>query len=103
MRKSRASNDLSYLASPVTGGGVTVPRFSQLFLLARSEGGPAGSGQPADWARNAWEIISAQGQRLIKEGKTLESAEDNIAELTAQAQTFAEKQLPVLRALGIAA
>jgi SAM-dependent methyltransferase len=103
MRKSRASNDLGYLASPVTGGGITVPRFSQLFLLARAEVGFADGGQPADWARNAWEIISAQGQRLIKEGKTLESAEDNIAELTAQAQTFAEKQLPVLRALGIAA
>ena len=102
MRKSRASNDLSYLASPVTGGGIVVARFSQLFLLARAEGGLADGGQPTDWARYVWDVISAQGQRLIKEGKTLETAEDNIAELTAQAQTFAEKQLPVLRALGIA-
>jgi SAM-dependent methyltransferase len=102
MRKSRSSNDLSYLASPVTGGGIVVPRFSQLFLLARAEGGFAGGGKPADWAAYVWNIISRQGQRLIKEGKTLETAEDNIAELTDQAQTFAEKQLPVLKALGIA-
>jgi hypothetical protein len=35
----------------------------------------------------------------LKEGNTLESAKDNLAELTAQAQTFADKQLPILRAL----
>jgi hypothetical protein len=102
MRKSRSSNDLSYLASPVTGGGIVVPRFSQLFLLARAEGGFAGGGKPSDWAAYVWNIISRQGHRLIKDGKTLETAEDNIAELTAQAQTFAEKQLSVLKALGIA-
>jgi hypothetical protein len=39
---------------------------------------------------------------LVKEGSTLESAEDNIAELTTQAQTFADKQLPILKALQIA-
>jgi len=37
----------------------------------------------------------------VKEGNTLESAEDNLAELTAQASTFAEKQLPLLKALQV--
>ena len=32
----------------------------------------------------------------------LESPEENIAELTEQAKTFAEKQLPILKALQIA-
>jgi SAM-dependent methyltransferase len=102
MMKSRVSNDLNYLASPVTGGGITVPRFSQLFLLALSEGGFANGGQPADWAAYAWNILSSQGQRLVKEGKALETAEENLAEITAQAQTFAERQLPLLQALAIA-
>ena len=48
-----------------------------------------------------WEWLSSQGQRLVKEGKTLETPEDNVAELTAQAKVFADKQLPILKALGI--
>ena len=98
MHKARASNELSYLASPVTGGGVTVPRFQQLFLLAKQQGHK----QASDWAGFVWNILAMQGQRLVKEGKTLETAEENIAELTAQATTFAEKQLPIMKALQIA-
>lgn len=98
MLKARSSNDLSYLASPVTGGGITVPRFQQLFLLAREHGHK----QPQDWAQFVWEILNLQGQRLIKEGKTLERPEDNLTELTEQAQAFAEKQLPIVKALHIA-
>lgn len=98
MTKARSSNELSYLASPVTGGGITVPRFHQLFLLARAQGHK----KPADWAQFTWNILAAQGQRLLKEGQTLESMEDNLAELTEQANAFAEKQLPILKALQIA-
>jgi hypothetical protein len=42
-----------------------------------------------------------QGQRIIKEGKTLESDEDNLAEITAQARAFEAKRLPLLRRLGV--
>ncbi|PVE05021.1 class I SAM-dependent methyltransferase [Limnohabitans sp. Rim28] len=98
MNKARGSNDVAYLASPVTGGGVAVNRFQQLFVLSMQQG----KKKPEDWAKDTWAILSVQGQRLVKEGKTLESAEGNIAELTAQAQTFADKQLPILKALQIA-
>ena len=47
-------------------------------------------------------VLAAQGQKILKEGEPLDSAEENLAELTAQAQTFADKQLPILKALGIA-
>lgn len=96
-QKARGSNDINYLASPVTGGGFTVNRFQQLFLSSISQG----KKQPADWAQSVWQTIAAQGQKLVKEGKTLDSAEENLAELTTQAQTFAEKQLPILRALQV--
>ena len=96
--KARGSNDISYLASPVTGGGITVNRFQQLFLLAMSQG----KKQPEEWAQLTWQILSAQNQKLVKEGKTLETPEENLAELTTQAATFAEKQLPILKALQIA-
>lgn len=98
MHKARSSNDMAYLASPLTGGGIAVARFPQLFLLARKKGHKL----PTDWAQFVWEVLASQGQRIIKEGKQLEAAEDNLAELNAQATVFAEKQLPVLTALMIA-
>jgi len=97
-QKSRGSNEIGYLASPVTGGGYNVNRFQQLFLISLS----TGKKQPAEWAQYAWQTIAAQGQKLLKDGKTLETPEENLAELTAQATTFAEKQLPILKALQIA-
>ena len=97
-QKARGSNDVSYLASPVTGGGVAVNRFQQLFLLSIAQG----KKQPAEWVAQAWALIAAQGQKLVKEGKTLDTTEENLAELTAQATAFAEKQLPILKALQVA-
>jgi SAM-dependent methyltransferase len=97
LQLARGSADIGYLASPVTAGGITVNRFQQLFLLALSQG----KKQPADWAQLTWKILTAQGQRLLKDGKTLETDEDNLAELTLQATTFAVKQLPILKALQV--
>lgn len=98
MDKARGSSEINYLASPVTGGSIAVSRFPQLFLRAISQG----KQQPADWAQQVWQILAAQGQRMVHEGRTLEAAEENIAELTKQAATFAAKQLPILQALQIA-
>ncbi|WNV05372.1 class I SAM-dependent methyltransferase [Candidatus Methylospira mobilis] len=95
--KSRGINDISFLASPVTGGGVVVGRFPQLFLLAQSQGRK----QPSEWAQFVWHILAAQNQKIIKEGKVIETEEENIAELAEQAAVFAAKKLPVLKALGV--
>ena len=97
IKKSLGSSEYSYLASPVTGGGIAVNRFQQIFLHALSQG----KKQPAEWAQTAWNVLQVQGQKLVKEGKTMETAEENLAELNAQAQTFAEKKLPVFKALKI--
>jgi SAM-dependent methyltransferase len=97
LNKSRGSNEISYLASPVSGGGATVGRFQQLFLLALNQG----KKQPVEWAQYAWQILASQGQKLVKEGKALETAEEAVAELTAQANVFAEKQLPILKSLQV--
>jgi hypothetical protein len=95
--KARGSGEVSYLASPVTGGGISVTRFHQLFLLARMRGAK----KPEDWAQAAWATLSSQGQRVVKDGVTLQSPEDNLAELTEQARLFADKKLPLLKALNI--
>lgn len=99
MEKARHSADLAFLASPVTGGGVAVDRFEQLFLLAQSQG--AAGGNDKDPARFVWRVLDAQGQRIVKDGKALDSVDDNLAELGERHAAF-EKRLPTLRALGIA-
>lgn len=98
IRKARGSADILFLASPVTGGGVVVHRFQQLFLLAIRQG----KNQPAEWAQLVLQTLAVQGQKVVKDGKTLETMEENLAELNQQAAAFAEKQLPILRALQIA-
>jgi len=95
MHAAALGMDVQYLASPVTGGAVLVPRFHQLFLLSASQGKKT----PKDWARDAWTQLAAQDQRLLKDGKPLDTAEENVAELTAQAKEFGEKPLSLLRSL----
>lgn len=97
IHKSRSSTEINYLCSPVTGGGIALNRFQQLFLSAIAQGRK----QPADWAESVWAVLSSQSQKLLKDGATLETAEDNLAELTQQAQAFAKNQFPILKALQI--
>jgi hypothetical protein len=97
LQKARGNGDVGFLASPLTGGGVPVDRMQQLFLLSLARGRT----EPAEWAQDAWQVLAAQGQRLLREGKAIEGSEENLAVVAAQAQTFAQKRLPVLKALGI--
>lgn len=97
MLKARSSSEIAYLASPVTGGGIGVPRFQQLFLLAKAQGHKT----PEAWAEFVWQIISAQGQRIAKEGKALETDAENREELLGQAKEFAVKHPGVLKALQV--
>jgi hypothetical protein len=96
-QRARSSSDISFLASPVTGCGFPVSRSQQLFLLAAANNRKA----PEEHAKFAWEILAAQGHCLIKEGKALTTPEENLSELTKQAAEFAEKRLPVLKALEV--
>jgi len=98
MLKARSSNDITYLASPVTGGGVMLGRFQQLFMLALQQG----KKMPEDWAEFVAQILAIQGQKILKEGKPLETPEEQLAELTTQAHEFAVKLLPILKSLQIA-
>jgi len=97
-QQARFENRIETLASPVTGGGLSVGRFQQLFLTAIKQG----KKQPSEWAQHAWQILASQGQSIMKEGKALSTAEENLAELTTQADDFAEKTLVILKALKIA-
>jgi SAM-dependent methyltransferase len=97
LMKQARGGGLNYLVSPLVGG-VVVSRAEQLFLAARS----AGAKTPQEWAAYAWQQFNAVGQRLVKDGVTLETVEDNMQELTNQAMHLMTVRLPILRALMIA-
>ncbi|MNL59205.1 hypothetical protein D3C87_1829110 [compost metagenome] len=99
MKRARGNGDVQHLVSPLTGGGMPVQRFHQLFLMAIGQG----KKQPADWAQFVWQALAGQGQSIVKEGKTLATPEENLQELLVQATDFEKKHLPVLKALMIAA
>lgn len=96
-RRAEDSDNLGFLASPVTGGGIEFNRFEQLFLLAISEG----HRDPAEWPGFAWSILGPQGYRLLKDGKPLDDPQDNLAELAARAETFRSSRLSVCAQLKI--
>jgi SAM-dependent methyltransferase len=98
LNKAQSTNEINFLASPVTGGGVPAGRFQQLFLLALQRG----KKQPEEWVADVWQCLKVQGQKIVKEGKGLETPEENIDELKRLATSFLEKELPILRALQIA-
>jgi len=93
-----ASGDVATLASPVLGAGVQVGRLHQLFLRAIA----AGARDADAYARAVQKLLHAQGERMRKDSKAIESEAEELAEIAAQAREFADKRLPLLQALGVA-
>jgi SAM-dependent methyltransferase len=92
--RARYSDEIKVLASPVTGSGHVVNRIDLLFLGALRRN--------VDPVKDAWEILDSQGQRLVKGGKALTTAEENRAELESRAVVFREETLPLARKLKVA-
>lgn len=92
----KSNGEISYLASPVTGGGVQVERLSQLFLLAYHK-----KLKRKEWEQFVWQTLESQGQRTTKDGKILETAEENLAYLNEVAESFETESLPKLQALQV--
>lgn len=97
LQKASLGDASGALASPVTAGGVMVPLVSQLFLLASLRG----ARQAQELAQFAWETLSRTGQRLLREGKLLETAEDSLAKLREDADKFLVEELPILKGLAL--
>jgi len=95
--QARSGGEVSTLASPVTGSGIPVGRFQQLFISAIMQG----KQQPSEWAHHAWQVLKASQQTISKEGVMLVGDEQNLSELSTQATEFRDRRLPMLRAVGI--
>ena len=98
--RSEFGETINVLASPLTGGGVEVGRFQQLFL-AQYKAGSKTSDRLAD---EVWKIISRNHERMIvsdvwNSERFLETPEENIAHLKNLAEDFLSKLLPIYKAL----
>lgn len=96
INKSRGTNEVGYLVSPVTGGGVALGQIDQLFLLAMGQG----KGKIDELVEVAWSVLKMRGQKLVKENKTIEEDDENIAALQDYASDFILR-VPMLKALMI--
>lgn len=94
LQRARYSGDITFMVSPVTGGGIVVDQIGQLFLLAAREGA-------ADPALFALQALTRNNQRVLKDGKVLQTEQENLDDLRSRLATFDEKQRPVLERLGI--
>lgn len=87
VQKASVGRSVRYLASPVTGGGVPVARYYQLFLLARAEG----FSSPTEWAQIAWRYLDAQGEHVDREAWGDRELGDVLSDLVRQAQATGHK------------
>ena len=93
LKRARFGEDTQVLASAVTGSGIDVSRSEQLFLFAHQ--------RQADPGTLIWNLLQVQGEKVLKEGKPLETSEANQTELRIQSQRFVEERLPLFKRLGI--
>lgn len=91
-------SDIGHLAAARTGGAITIGRFQQLFLRHVTDGVTDAN----TMAKQMWDLLNEQGQRLIRNGEVINDPQENIAELESQASAFLKDTLPICRALGVA-
>ncbi|CAN1489285.1 AdoMet_MTases domain containing protein [Rhabdaerophilaceae bacterium] len=94
VKLSEVHGNVSFLASPVTGGGIYVDRISQLFLHVRSA-------KAADVSLTVWELLKRQGQSLMKDGVAIEGETANLEHLRTTYELFLSAKLPVYSRLGL--
>ena len=97
LKKARANDEIQFLASPVTGGGILIQGYEMLFLLALQFGHQTSQ----DIARFSWGLLKQRGIQLYEQGQPLDSDEANLDKLAQQVDYFLTTPLQIYRALGI--
>lgn len=97
IQKAWSIPELTSLCSPVIAGGIQVSRFHQMFI------GSILKGFQTDEAisKDVLASMNAQGQRVLKNGKSLDGQAESLAEIQEQVQAFKTKRQRVLESLQI--
>lgn len=94
LERAEATAGVGFLAAASLGAGIAAPRLDQLFIrgLKRNE---------RDVPAYVFRIMAAQNQRVMLEGKTVESEEENLKELKRKFAEFNQDRAGLLKRLGI--
>ena len=95
--RAEFNTNIVFLASPVTGGGFHVNKSEMLVLNSIRHG----KKNSKDIARDIWQSFVRTGERISKEGKRLETMEENLPLLEDMAKTVIDKKLSIFHALQI--
>jgi SAM-dependent methyltransferase len=90
---AKDSEDLGYLASPVTGGGVRVDRLTQLYLQAKRDGG----GDPVATLA----AIAERGGGIVDKNDNKLAPEEARAALADRVARMERRTIPLLGRLGV--
>jgi hypothetical protein len=94
----RHGDVLGHIAVPAAGTGVQVSYVDLVAILALAEGMKP---DPKEVARFGWSLMHRTGQRMVRDKSSLETPEDNIAELEAHLQRIYARQLKVWKTLDV--
>jgi hypothetical protein len=97
LQKARANDEIQFLASPVTGGGILIQGYEMLFLLAQQ----FGHHTPETIARFSWGLLKQRGIQLYDQGQPLLDDNANLHKLSEQVTYFLSGPMQVYRALGL--
>jgi len=89
---------LGHIAVPAAGTGIQASYVDLVAILALAQGMKP---DPKEVARFGWSLMQRTGQRMVRDKASLETPEDNIAELEAHLQRVYARQLPVWKALDV--
>lgn len=88
---------VDFLTSPVTSTALYVTRFEQMFISVLKD-----NYNTADKiASHVWKKLKSQDEKIVSEGKVLESDQENIQFIEEQASQFLKDKLPILVKLQI--
>lgn len=95
VENSLTGTNINYLMSPVSGGAIKVSRLDQLMIYAYLYE----SHEKQEMVQFVWSILQKNNQRLIHDGKTLESDADNLEKMAQLVEGFLKKSLPIYQLL----
>jgi SAM-dependent methyltransferase len=95
----RYGDEYQALCSPLLGNGISASYIERLVYLCLGQN--VRDPDLAQVAKQAWQVMSSQGRRMIKDGKMVEGEADNLAELEVQIKPVLQHKLPLWRQLKV--
>jgi SAM-dependent methyltransferase len=87
-----------YVAAPLLGSGLTVTYVDLLALHCLYADRKA---QVSDMVKFGWDVLERTGQRLIREGQTLQDPADNQEQLAVELSQILSEKLPIWQTVGV--